>query len=63
MKNSDATAAKRIVADGALRAALLAIEEARPSGGPYDYRGQKYRLALHLSRHAAEQLRLAEQSS
>jgi hypothetical protein len=63
MKDADAKAAKRIVAEGAIRAALAAIEETKPTGGPYVYNSQKYRLALHLSRHAAEQLRLAEQSS
>ena len=55
-----AKAAKRIVAEAALRAALVEIEEARPSGGPKASYTSSYKVARHLAHHAAEQLRISE---
>lgn len=56
----NATAAKRMVAEAALRDALKLIEEVRPTGGPRAYSTSSYSIAMHLSRHAADQLRLSE---
>lgn len=61
MKNWKAQAAKRIVAEDALRQALRVIEEARQTGGPTSAQGYHYQLAMYLARHAAEQLRLSEE--
>lgn len=57
----EATAAKRIVAEDAVRQALANIEAARLTGGPRTHgKNTSYVIALHLLRHAAEQLRLSE---
>lgn len=55
-----AIAAKRIVAEAALRAALVEIEGARPGGGPRQSYTSNYKVARHLAVHAAEQLRISE---
>lgn len=54
-------AAKRVVAEAALRAALQEIESARGTGGARTYRtSSEYKIAKHLALHAAEQLRMSE---
>lgn len=56
-----ARAAKRIVAEAALRAALAEVEKARATGGPETSScSNRYKLARHLTYHATEQLRMSE---
>lgn len=56
-----ARAAKRIVAEAALRGALVEIEKSRDVGGTREYgTSGNYKVARHLAHHAAEQLRLSE---
>ena len=57
-----AKAAKRMVAEGALRDALKLIEEERTRGGPRALTSSNYSIAMHLARHASDQLRLSEES-
>ena len=56
-------AAKRIVGEASLRAALQEIEKACETGGARSSLSSDYRIAQHLAQHAAEQLRLAEEPS
>ena len=61
MKDWKAKAAKRIVAESALRDALKQLEETHATGGPMTASSNyRYVVAMHLARHAAEQLRLSE---
>ena len=52
-------AAKRMVAEAALRMALEAIDKERQTGGPRSSITNEYRVARHLAQHATDQLRLA----
>lgn len=61
--NWKARAAKRIIAEDAAKQALVAIEGQRVTGGPESHPNKGYVIAMHLLRHAADQLRLAEQQS
>ena len=60
MKDWKAKAAKRIIAEAAVRSALDRIEAHRATGGPESSPSSGYIIAMHLLRHAAEQLRLSE---
>lgn len=54
-------AAKRIVAEAALRAAIVEVEKSREVGGPREYGSSgNYKVARALAHHAAEQLRLSD---
>ncbi len=53
-------AAKRLIAESALRLALAEIEQHRNTGGPKSFHADGYTVARHLAQHAADQLRLAE---
>jgi surface antigen len=62
MKDWKARAAKRIVAEDATKRALEAIEGVRVTGGPESSPNKGYVIAMYLLRHAAEQLRLSEET-